>query len=89
MVHGANKSNSRKRKDVRTTTQTKRKFVEKTASKASSLNGKPLPGTVSGNKTEINKHAKTQRRPNRPFGGVMNSVEMRAYYKSQARLSSE
>ncbi|MFT4250533.1 MAG: 50S ribosomal protein L34e [Candidatus Woesearchaeota archaeon] len=89
MVHGANKSRSRKRTHTRVTTGTALRFSEKQPGKPTSLSGGSLPGVARGSANTLRKIAKTQRRPNRPFAGVMNAKEMRSYYQAQARLSLE
>ncbi len=89
MVHGANKSRSRKRHFVRTTKQTVVRYAEKRPSAPSSPLGKPLAGVARGTKTTLNKLAKTQKRPNRPYGGQLTSAEMRAVLKQQVKLSMD
>jgi large subunit ribosomal protein L34e len=86
MVHGANKSGSRKRTDVRTPSQTKQRFGESRNSKPVSVTGQTLPGTVRGTPSEIRNVSRTKRSPNRPFGGVLSSSELREYYRMQLSL---
>jgi len=47
--------------------------------------GTPLSGVPRGNKTDIRSLPKTQRRPERPYGGVLSSRAMREKMKAKAR----
>jgi len=47
--------------------------------------GKVLPGVARGRITDIKKMSKTERRPERPFGGALCSECMRMHLKAQAR----
>ena len=47
---------------------------------------KPLSGTARGRKVEILKLSKTQRRPQRPFGGKLCSNCARLQHVAQARI---
>ena len=86
MVHGANKSGSRKRTDVRTAKQNKQRYNESRNAKPESAFGETLHGTVRGTRNDIRKVSRTKRSPNRPFGGVMSSSELREYYRTQLSL---
>lgn len=50
--------------------------------------GSYLHGVAQGNKTAINKLSKTQRRPERPYAGVLCSPCTRNLIKSKARITS-
>lgn len=86
MVHGANKSGARKKRFVRTPSGTKTRYAEKKPGKAKCASGRPLPGTPHGNKSHIAKHAKTKRRPSRPFGGVLSAPMTKAVMKERAAM---
>ena len=50
--------------------------------------GAILPGVASKNPTEQRKLAKTERRPERPYGGMLCSSCMRAKIKSKFRTAN-
>lgn len=86
MVGGAFKSRSKKRIHVRIPSgKSVLRFKEKRPGKPESPTGKSLPGTARGTKTEIGRLTKTQRRPSRPYGGVLNSPELRVIMRTRAQ----
>jgi len=91
MVHGANKSRSRVRFHVRTPSGSVLRFRETKPGKPESPSGKPLAGTARGTKNQVKKLTKTERRPSRPYGGVLDSMEMREVMEErvQALFSPE
>lgn len=89
MVRGAFRSGSKRVVNYRTPSGSRKRYEAKKVSKQTSPTGKQLPGTASGSKTELAGVPKTRKRPNRPYGGVLSSPEMRAVLREQARLSLE
>ena len=78
MVYGANKSRSRKRIHRRIPSgKSVLEFRETRPGKPTCPTGRPLLGTARGTKNEIRKLTKTERRPSRPYGGVLSSPAMR------------
>lgn len=47
--------------------------------------GRPLPGTARGTPVEVVGMRRTERRPSRPFGGVLSSPAMRDVMKQRAK----
>ncbi len=47
--------------------------------------GTPLAGVARGTKAQIKKLSKSQKRPERPYGGVLSSKAMRNIFISKAR----
>ena len=84
MVGGNRKSRSLKRYNRRTSSGTFVEYRRERPGKPSCPTGRPLPGTARGTKTEVRKMTKTQRRPSRPFGGVLSSPALRAVMKERA-----
>lgn len=86
MVNGANRSGARKRVQVRIPSgKSVLKFREKRPGKPSCPSGRELPGTARGTKAQIRKLTKTQRRPSRPYGGVLSSPVMREVMRERAQ----
>lgn len=52
------------------------------------VTGETLHGVPRGNKTEVRALPKSQRRPSRPYGGVLSSRAMRRKLIQKARLNS-
>ena len=50
-----------------------------------SVTGEVLPGVPQANPTNLRKMTKSQRRPERPFGGVLSGKAMRSHFRAQAR----
>ncbi len=89
MVHGANKSGSRKRVFVRTTSKTAVRYQEKRPSKPHCTCGRILQGTARGTRVDMKRLSKTEKRPSRPYGGHLCSVCAKKALRAQARLSSD
>lgn len=89
MVHGANRSGSRRKVHVRTVSGTKERYEEQRPGAAVCSCGRPLPGVARGTKTQLRKLSKTQKRPSRPFGGQLCAVCLKAGLRNHARLSQE
>jgi len=53
------------------------------------VTGEKLQGVPRGRPAQIRKLSKTQKRPERPYGGVLSSRAMRAVIRKQARELSE
>lgn len=53
--------------------------------KACPVYGTILPGVARGRPSEIRKLSKSERRPERPFGGVLGSQAMRDVFVKKAR----
>lgn len=88
MVHGAFKSRSKIRVSKRIPSgKSVTHYREKKPGKATSPTGKQLPGTVRGTKNQIRKFTKTERRPSRPYGGVLSSPEMRSIMQERAQAT--
>ena len=51
--------------------------------------GTKLSGVPRERPAKLGKYAKSARRPDRPFGGVLSSRAMRVVIKEQARMESE
>ena len=51
--------------------------------------GTPLAGVPKVRDSVMRNLAKTQRRPERPYGGVLSSKAMRAVIKEQARIDAQ
>lgn len=86
MVSGKHKSRTYRRVKVKLTTSVTvhyRKRKPKLASCGSCK--KPLKGVARGRPYKIKKMNKTQRRPKRPYGGVLCSKCMREKIKEQLR----
>ena len=49
--------------------------------------GRPLPGTARGTPVQVVGMRKTERRPSRPYGGVLSSPAMRDLLRSKVRFS--
>jgi large subunit ribosomal protein L14e len=78
-MRGAIKSGSKKRIQVRIPSgNSVLRFKEKRPGKATCPTGRELPGTVRGNAAAVRKFTTSQRKPSRPYGGVLSSPAMRA-----------
>ena len=89
MVRGADKSGARRRVRISTPGGTKERYLEKKPGIARCVSGRPLPGVASGRKASVRKLSKTQRRPSRPYGGVLSSPVMRSLLRQQAMLDAD
>ena len=86
MVSGKHKSNSFAAIHVRTVSGTKVRFRKRKPSPARcSETNKVLHGVPRGRPVDIAKMNKSQRRPERPYGGVLSSEDMRKKMKQKAR----
>lgn len=83
MVRGANKSGARRRVRISTPGGTKERYEERAPKRARCVSGRPLPGVASGRKVDIKRLSKTQRRPSRPYAGVLSSPVMRSLFRQQ------
>ncbi len=78
MVEGAKRSRSMKRVSSRKPGgKTVIEYRRARPGPATCPTGRALPGTARGTKIEVGKLTTTQRRPSRPFGGVLSSPAMR------------
>ncbi len=85
MTLGANRSRARKRLQIRIPSgKSVLRYREKKPGSATCPSGRSLPGTVRGNANTIAKYSKTQRRPSRPYGGVLSSPVMREVLRARA-----
>lgn len=83
MVAGNKRSRSAKRMQRVTTTGTKTVYKrEKDGIARCQMTGQKLNGVPRAPKSKL---TKSQRRPSRPFAGVLSSVAMRAVLKSKVR----
>ncbi len=79
MPKGSEKSRSKRRVQVRAPSgETRQRYVRRKEGAATCPSGRPLPGTARGNKTDVASLGRTERRPSRPFGGVLSSPVMRS-----------
>jgi len=86
MVSGRYKSRSSRRKQVKTKTGTKTRYESRNTSKPTCpKTGQVLNGVPRGKQNNIRKLGKSQKRPQRPFGGVLSSQAMRKKMKERAR----
>ena len=80
------KSRTFRRKQVRTVNGTKTVYVRrKPNAPRCAVTKKRLHGIPRGNAIDIKKLSKTQKRPQRPFGGVLSSSAARDEHKRRAR----
>lgn len=84
MVGGNRKSHSLKRFQRRTPSGTFVEYRRPRTGAPTCPTGRPLPGTARGTTTEIKGMSKTQRRPSRPYGGVLSSPALRSLMKERA-----
>ncbi len=87
MVSGKHKSNTLRKVFVKAPGNTvKVHYRKKKPSKAvCSVYGTPLAGVAREIPSKMSKLSKTQKRPERPFGGVLSSKAMREKMKEKAR----
>jgi large subunit ribosomal protein L34e len=85
MVSGKFKSRTLRRVKVKTPSKTKIVYKVRKPSKAKcSKCGKSLSGVPRATKSELASMPKTQKRPERPYGGVLCSKCTRALLKEKA-----
>lgn len=85
MPRGSERSRSKRRVQVRAPSgETRQRYVRRAPSKPTCPSGRPLPGTARGTKTQVNAMSKTERRPSRPYGGVLSSPVMRSVMVERA-----
>ncbi len=91
MVDGKLKSRRFRRVSVRTPGgNTVRHYRKRKPSQAiCAIYGTPLAGVPKVRDSVMRNLPKTQRRPDRPYGGVLSSKAMRAVIKEHARMESE
>lgn len=89
MVHGANKSGARRKVHVRTATKTAERYEEVKPKRPHCMCGRILPGTPNVSRADLKKLSKTEKRPSRPYGGLLCAVCAKNVLRAQARLSSE
>ncbi len=76
-----------RRTQVRTTKKTVTHYKPKLHGKhVCGMCGEVLHGTVRGGPAEIRKHSKTEKRPERPYGGVLCSKCSRRIISLRAKL---
>ena len=86
MLPAKTKSRSFARKKVRTIKGTKTVYTRrKPRLGVCHVTGQTLKGVPRDTPAKIGKLAKTERRPQRPFGGVLSSKAAREVHKSEAR----
>jgi large subunit ribosomal protein L34e len=86
MVEGRRKSNTYAKKQVSTATTTKQRVVKRKPSRAKGKEtGEHLHGVPRGRPVDLKRMTKSQRRPDRPYGGVLSGKAMRQRFKEQAR----
>lgn len=86
MVAGARRSRSMKRVAVRKpSSKSVIEYRRGRAQKPTCPSGRELPGTARGGKHELGGLTKTQRRPSRPFGGVLSSPALRVVMRERAK----
>jgi ribosomal protein L34E len=89
MTSGAMKSRSRKRIYKRIPGGTSvLTYREKRVSKPECPTGRELPGTVRGNRSQVHKFTYSERRPSRPYGGVLSSPALRMVMRERAEALS-
>lgn len=90
MVYGANRSRSRRRVQKRIPSgKSVQEYKERRPGKPTCPTGRPLLGTARGTKNEIRKLTKSERRPSRPYGGVLSSPAMREVMLARVKDSYE
>lgn len=86
MVEGKKKSRSYARKHVSTPTTTKKRYEKRHPNRATAANSDQyLHGVPRGRPVDLKRMTKSQRRPQRPYGGVLTSQAMRDKFKQEAR----
>lgn len=86
MVSGRHKSRTYRRVKVKTTKGVVIQYRKRKPKQAHCAKcRKPLKGVARGRPYQIKKISKTQRRPQRPFGGMLCSKCMRDKIKEQVR----
>lgn len=86
MVEGKKKSRSFARKHVAVTKGSKIRYDKRNPGRATGkTTDQHLHGVPRGRPVDLKRMTKSQRRPQRPFGGVLTSQAMRAKFKDQAR----
>ena len=90
MVEGAKRSRSMKRVASRKPGgKTVIEYIRARPGPATCPSGRALPGTARGTKIEVGKLTKTQRRPSRPYGGVLSSPALRHVMLGRAQEAFE
>jgi len=83
MRRGSQKSRTLRRLHVRTPKRTVLAYAKRKHSRPHCANcGQILPGVATGRKNELMKLSKTERRPERPFAGMLCSKCMRVRIKA-------
>ena len=86
MVEGKHKSNTYAEKNVSTVTGTKTQYNKRNPGQAICPETKQkLHGVPQGRAVDLKRMTKSQRRPDRPYGGVLSGEAMRERFKQQAR----
>lgn len=87
MVSGKHKSNSMKQIFVKAPGNTIKVHYRRRKPSAATccVYGTPLAGVPRGTSTEMRNMPKSQKRPERPYGGVLSSKAMREKMKQKAR----
>jgi large subunit ribosomal protein L34e len=86
MLPAKTKSRSFRRKQVRVTSGTVQTYHRRTPKQATcSVTGQKLHGVPRKTVTELKNMSKTEKRPQRPFGGVLSSKASRLVHKTKAR----
>ena len=83
------KSRTLRRVFVKTSTRIVKHYTKKMPRKARSSDGAILHGVPRGNAVDISRLSKTQRRPQRPYGGNLSSKAMRALIVRKVREAEE
>jgi large subunit ribosomal protein L34e len=91
MPEGKLKSRSKRRVFKRTPgAKTVKHFIAKKPAKATcGMCGKPLSGVPRATKAQLNNMPKTQKRPERPFGGVLCTICSRIVIKEESRFKEK
>mgnify|MGYP002763021320 CR=1 FL=1 len=86
MVEGKHKSNTYAEKSVSTVTGTKRRYTKRNPGQTTCPEtDQVLHGVPRGRAVDLKRMTKSQRRPDRPYGGVLSGEAMRERFKQQAR----